>query len=284
MSGDRYTGPLGFSNHSLHRVAIVSGGFDPLHSGHIALLNGAADISDILVVALNSDKWLWRKKGKSFLPWDERREILRHLKMVTNVISFDDVDGTARHAIHKAKEMYPHSHIIFCNGGDRNKGNVPERSLFDDVEYLYGIGGDFKKNSSSWIIDKYMQSKEERVWGYYRVLMARDNVIVKELKIFPGKGMSLQRHFKREEFWWVFDGKCKVRYNFLDDLINRGIYDSNDSEQTKELVKFDRFHIPVEGIHQIYNPYESPCRIIEFQYGEDPDEDDIERFEYYGPI
>lgn len=278
----RFTDPSASIIRFNKRVALVTGGFDPIHSGHIALLNAADDIGDKVCVGINSDMWLERKKGKYLLPADERKIILESMKVVDKVIEFNDDDDSATEAIKLCKHLYPGYEIVFCNGGDRNEGNIPEMTTtFDDVKYMFGVGGVNKQNSSSWITDRFTNNpteKERRRWGWYRVLMERDGVKVKELKVDPGAGMSLQRHFKREELWWVFEGKCDVRYNFMDDLINVGKYQETN-HTTLEV--HDTFKVPVGGIHQIFNPYDVPCRIIEFQYGEDTVEDDIERIEYY---
>ena len=77
------------------KVVVVSGGFDPLHSGHIDYLEGAKQLGDKLIVALNSDEWLTRKKGRPFMPFEERARILETMDMVDNVWGFDDKDGPA---------------------------------------------------------------------------------------------------------------------------------------------------------------------------------------------
>ena len=104
------------------KISVVSGGFDPLHSGHIQYLKASAKIGDHLVVALNSDDWLIAKKGKNFLPFSERKLILQHLEMVDEVIEFDDDElGSCKNALYKIKEKYPSDEIIFCNGETETK-------------------------------------------------------------------------------------------------------------------------------------------------------------------
>ena len=127
------------------KIIIVSGGFDPIHSGHIAYFKDAKALGNKLVVALNSDNWLINKKGKFFMPFEERKVIIENLSSVDSVIDFDDDDiGSATNALIKVKEMYPNDNIAFANGGDRNKGNIPEMSV-DGIEFLFSVGGDDKK-------------------------------------------------------------------------------------------------------------------------------------------
>jgi D-beta-D-heptose 7-phosphate kinase/D-beta-D-heptose 1-phosphate adenosyltransferase len=135
------------------RVVIVTGGFDPVHSGHIAYIRAAAALGETLCVGVNSDEWLTRKKGKAFLPFEERKEIVLALKGVDMVVRFDDSDGSARDCIRKVRLIHPHDHLIFANGGDRTRENIPEMDVGDhDISFVFGVGGEDKKNSSSWIL------------------------------------------------------------------------------------------------------------------------------------
>ena len=145
----------------METVVLVTGGFDPLHSGHLAYFRAAKKLGDKLIVGINSDSWLERKKGKNFLPLSERYEIVSALKYVDNCILFNDEDDTAIEAIRNVIMLYPFDRIIFANGGDRVEGNTPEEdaSLFPekDIIFQYGVGGLDKKNSSSWILQKWEQ-------------------------------------------------------------------------------------------------------------------------------
>ena len=144
------------------KVSLVTGGFDPIHSGHISYFERAKDLSNYLVVGINTNEWLTRKKGQYFLPWIERAEIIRHLDMVDAVISWDDEDDSALGAIAKCLEIS--ERVVFCNGGDRTKTNIPEQKGYDDyprVEFKYGIGGDDKMNSSSWILNNYFDRQRK---------------------------------------------------------------------------------------------------------------------------
>ena len=125
------------------KVSLVTGGFDPIHSGHISYFKRAKDLSNYLVVGVNTEEWLTRKKGQYFQSWKERAEIIRHLDMVDAVISWDDEDDSACGAIAKCLEIA--EVVIFANGGDRGKANTPEVDKYGDhpcVEFAWGIGGD----------------------------------------------------------------------------------------------------------------------------------------------
>ena len=255
------------------KIIIVSGGFDPIHSGHIAYFKSAKSLGDKLVVALNSDQWLINKKGKFFMPFNERKAIIENFADVDKVISFEDDDlGSATNALIKVKEMFPEDDIAFANGGDRNKGNIPEMSV-EGVEFIFSVGGDDKKNSSSWILKKWQYYHEDRIWGSFYNLFEGEGVKVKELIVDPGKGMSFQKHFKRHEIWLVSQGSCVVNYS----------KDSPENRKNVTLNKFDKYIVPLGEWHQITNPFNETCRIIEIQYGEEVVEDDIERIDYYKP-
>ena len=139
-------------------VVLVTGGFDPLHSGHISLLKSAKQIAPMsaLAVGLNSDYWLTKKKGQPFLPLEERITIVRSLEMVDNVLEFSDSDGSAVEAIEQCLQIY--DKVIFANGGDRHNENTPEYERFkndDRVVFRWAVGGLGKVQSSSWILDKW---------------------------------------------------------------------------------------------------------------------------------
>jgi cytidyltransferase-like protein len=112
------------------KIIVVSGGFDPIHSGHIEYFKSAKSLGDKLIVALNSDNWLEKKKGKFFMPFKERESIVKSITYVDEVISFeDDVKGSCINALEKVKLLYPNDQIYFANGGDRNKKNIPEMKV-----------------------------------------------------------------------------------------------------------------------------------------------------------
>lgn len=247
------------------KIVLVTGGFDPIHSGHIAYFEAARKLGDKLIVGVNSDAWLTRKKGRPFLPNWERVNIINNLKMVDQVITFDDSDGSAIDAIARVKAMYPQKHqLIFANGGDRTKDNIPEM-IFDDVEFVFGVGGEDKVNSSSWILDTWRTQRTERQWGYWRVLDEQPGFKVKELVIYPGKKLSMQRHFYRAEHWYIAKGQCDI----LTEL--EGIKNKVNKIQN------ETYLIGNKVWHQGQNNTTESCHIIEVQFGEKCVEEDIER-------
>lgn len=138
------------------RVVLITGGFDPIHSGHIAYFQSAKELGNLLCVGVNSDEWLIRKKGKAFLPFTERSTIVNSIKGVDFVIDFDDTDGSAKDAIRKVRNQFPGADIVFANGGDRTAKNIPEMDIKDDkLIFVFGVGGEDKKNSSSWILNSW---------------------------------------------------------------------------------------------------------------------------------
>jgi len=248
------------------KIVLVTGGFDPLHSGHIAYFKEAKTLGDKLIVGLNSDEWLERKKGRAFMPWNERLCIINNLSMVDEVYTFDDEDNSARHFIQQVKAHYPTAELIFANGGDRTAENIPEMSE-KGVIFKFGVGGDNKKNSSSWILEEWKNPKTKRPWGYYRVLYDLPGTKVKELTVEPGQTLSLQRHQSRNEFWHVSEGKCAVEQT----MPNGYKLPTITLDTQSQLV------IPKNEWHRLYNPFETPCKIVEVQYGVECNEEDIER-------
>ncbi len=144
------------------KISLVTGGFDPIHSGHLRYFERAKDFSGYLIVGLNGDPWLKRKKGQYFQSWTERADIVRHLNMVDAVMAWDDSDDSAIGAISKCLEIS--KQVVFCNGGDRGKENIPEVTGFSDndrVIFEYGVGGTDKLNSSSWILHNYFNRQRK---------------------------------------------------------------------------------------------------------------------------
>jgi cytidyltransferase-like protein len=250
------------------KIVIVTGGFDPLHSGHLAYFRAAKQLGDKLVVGLNSDAWLTRKKGRPFMCMDERFALVSALKSVDEVIVFNDDDGSGCDAIRLISQRYPNDHIVFANGGDRTRDNIPEMAV-EDVEFVFGVGGQDKKNSSSWILEDWNKPRTTRSWGNYRVLHeVGAHTKLKELTVNPKTCLSMQRHDKRAEFWFVAEGEATV-------------YTVDPHSTEHDLLATPAKHqstwIKINEWHQLCNETDEPLRLIEIQYGDQCEEEDIER-------
>ena len=248
------------------KVVLVTGGFDPLHSGHIAYFKAARELGDYLVVGLNSDDWLTRKKGQPFMPIEERMAIVSELECVDEVIGFNDSDNSACAAI--AQVMATKSSqtkVIFANGGDRTKDNIPEM-VFDDVEFVFGVGGEDKKNSSSWILKEWSQPTTHRAWGSYTVLHKGPGWQVKELAFGNEMPLSDQRHFIRSEHWHVIEGNIRMDLEY-----------PNGDRESKTYGPGDSVDIPVLTWHKAYNVGDTTAKVIEVWMGPKLTEEDIER-------
>lgn len=245
----------------MKKIIVVSGGFDPVHSGHILMFNSAKEQGDYLIVGVNSDEWLRRKKGVEFMPWVERAAIVSNFKSVDEVMMFDDSDGTACDLLEQVKKKYPNDIILFANGGDRTIINIPEMNV-QGVNFIFGIGGEHKANSSSWILEKWKYPVTERTWGHYRVLYDIKGCKVKELVVKPGHSLSMQRHQHRAEFWFVSEGEATVHW---------------DEHGSTKIIKHKSEVIHKAEWHKLSNNTDSSLKVVEIQYGALCDESDIER-------
>ena len=250
----------------MDKIVLITGGFDPIHSGHLSLIEESRKVGRV-IIGLNSDSWLTRKKGMPFQSFNERYSILSSLKNILCVIDFDDTDGSAIDAIVKAKKMFPKSQIAFANGGDRTSNNIAEFEYCkqNNIELLFEIGGNTKKNSSSWILSNWVnQNFEKRLWGSFKTLYTDGNTVkVKELLLEPDKSISLQKHQYRNEFWVVVSGIAKIQI-----------------DNTESILKSQNYiHIKPNTLHKLTNVGNDVLKILEVQHGTKCDESDIERFD-----
>lgn len=178
---------------------VISGGFDPIHPGHIAMIEDAAKYGEVHIVA-NSDAWLVRKKGFFFQPWVDRKKILE--AYTPHVHAVDDSDGTVCEALHRIKPDY------FGNGGDRTNKNTPELEVCQkhNIEPIFSLGGG-KYSSSSEVNAK---NKVETRWGWYSVIVDMPKLKVKILNVDAGKTLSLQKHDLRSEFFFMPNGEVRI--------------------------------------------------------------------------
>lgn len=256
----------------MKKIVLATGGFDPVHSGHVEYLREARALGDELVVGLNSDAWLARKKSKPFMPLSERAAVVSGLRYVDRIITdFDDSDNTSCDAIRKVARLNPDAEIVFANGGDRGSANVPELGLQGEIpnlSFAWGTGGTNKANSSSWILQEWKTPKTPRPWGYYRVLHQDGREVkLKEMVVDPGQSLSMQRHAMRSEFWFVTHGTATVyTLDTSSDIDLIGHYTVND-----------HLWIRHNQWHQLANETNEPLRVVEIQYGSDCIEEDIVR-------
>lgn len=246
-------------------TVVATGGFDPIHSGHIHYLKEASLSGTRLIVGVNSDEWLIRKKGKYFMPWEERAAIVRELACVDEVISFDDSDNSAIHALETVKLLHPNDTIIFVNGGDRTSDNIPEMSV-EGITFEFGVGGEDKKNSSSWILKEWSQPSVKRAWGTYTVLDTNGTWQVKELSFDAGKSLSDQRHQHRSEHWHVVSGSILMELDYGMRRTEAKVYWPGQS-----------IDIPKGVWHKATNVGTEPAKVIEVWLGDKLEESDIER-------
>ena len=250
-------------------IIVFTGGFDPIHSGHIEAIKAAQKLGRV-IIGLNSDDWLIRKKGKPFMSFKERFAVLDQFKNILCVIGFDDSDDSASDAIRQAREMFPKSKVIFVNGGDRTKSNISEMAAFKDdpmVEFHFSVGGDNKKNSSSWILSEWKHPTETRGWGKFMTYYESKQAKVKRLIIEPGKSISMQYHNHRAEFWFIESGVGEI-YTL----------DNDGGETSKcKISKHETYKVEKTLWHRLENFGDEDLCVIEIQYGDQCTEDDIIR-------
>ena len=251
------------------KAVLVTGGFDPIHKGHIEYLRDAKKLGDILYVGLNSDHWLTRKKGKPFMDLENRAMVIQSLDMVDEVIIFNDEDNSSCHAIHQTLQFY--DEVIFANGGDRLLSNIPEYEKYKNdkrVKFVFNVGGD-KTESSSWLLDRWRSPKTNRKWGYYKDLYLGEGFKVKELVIEPFSCLSMQRHEHRSELWNLVSGSAEIHMGIGEEKM---IYELHNDASC--LIEKGEWHMGC-------NMTDKPAHIVEIWRGETNKltEKDIERIQ-----
>lgn len=253
------------------KVIILSGGFDPVHEGHISMFAEAKAYYDYVIVGVNSDSWLTRKKGKPFMQREARISVLESIKYIDKVLTFDDSDGTAISLLQDCRRLYPHCNLTFGNGGDRSNKNYPEVDfcLSNSITLNDTVGGNNKLNSSSILLDNWKNTVAQREWGMWKVLQqyTPNKIKIKELVVEPHKSLSWQKHQHRSEVWFVKEGIATVH---LSDYSDKDI-------SAKTLCETDVLIIPIARWHRLSNETDKTLSIIEIQYGSDCLESDIIR-------
>lgn len=131
------------------RAVIVSGGFDPIHKGHIEYLKLASDLGDKLICILNNDNFLKLKKGKPFMDISNRYAVVSNLKFVDETYISIDEDTTVCKTLENIALMYPNYELIFAKGGDRFKDEIPEKDICDkyNIKIVDRLGDKIESSS-----------------------------------------------------------------------------------------------------------------------------------------
>lgn len=257
----------------MYDYALVSGGFDPVHIGHVQMFKEAGKLADKVVVLLNSDDWLVRKKGKAFMDAEHRKSILEEMECVHKVIiQSSDNDDSSSNAIMNFAIQNPEAKICFCNGGDRKDNKtIRESSTCDQysIALEYGVGGNYKAASSSDLLDKYTTDVVERPWGRYKQLYSGEGYVVKELEIDPGKELSDQFHLHRSEHWIVLKGIGHLKQGPTRQMAEREFY----------IPEGESVFLRPAQTHKLSNPGQIPLRIVEVWSGDILEEADIQRLD-----
>ena len=255
-----------------YNFALVSGGFDPVHVGHLRMFQDAKKLADEVIVLLNNDDWLVKKKGKPFMNQNQRKEILEEFKSISEVIIQTSSEPSSSLAIEDFVKKNTNKSICYCNGGDRsNIENIRESEVCKKlkVNLEFGIGGENKIESSSDLTKNYLGNIEKRPWGNYHIIARNLGYQIKEIKVSVNSKLSLQKHQNRAEFWQIIKGNCKVTVG----------------EKEYELEDNNNIYIPKDTIHRIENTGNQELIFVEIRLGKDIKEEDIVRIEDdYGRI
>lgn len=253
------------------KTVAVSGGFDPIHIGHVRMFENARKLGDRLVVILNNDNWLRAKKGFAFMPEEERAEIIKAFPFVDDVVITNHVPNDPDRSVRRELEQLKPD--IFANGGDRkNENDIPEAAVCKKygIEMVFNIGYGGKVQSSSWLTNAVKDvGREIRPWGQFRVLDAGKGYWTKTIVVDPGHRLSLQSHEHRKEYWFCVRGSA---------IAERGELKGGKPVITEKKVlgEGDSFVVDTKHLHRLSS--ETGATVVEVALGE-PTESDIVRYE-----
>lgn len=248
------------------KIVTVSGGFDPIHVGHIRMFKEARSLGDKLVVILNNDNWLRAKKGFTFMPEQERAEIIRHFPFVDDVVITKHLpDDSDRSVCRELREIKP---TVFANGGDRFADDVPEAKLCAElgIKMHFMVGGG-KAQSSSWLTGNIPGKITKKPWGSMEMFRYSDKWWIKTITVEPKQRLSLQKHSKRSEIWICLEGDVTAEISGKQHPMYVG-----------DIVNFDK-----GTMHRLSS--KNGGTIVEVAHGEEVSEKDITRLsDDYGRV
>ena len=238
---------------------VVSGGFDPIHVGHLKMFKEASELAPKLIVIVNNDNFLIEKKGYVFMPIAERMEIIQGFDVVDIVVESMDKDLTVCKTL---KWLAKKENVkIFANGGDRNNtDSIPEADVCreNNIAMKFNVGGGKIQSSSSLVAKEIIKP-----WGSYKTFEKDKDFLVKRITIAPGEALSLQSHKHRSEHWLVVSGVATVECDGEKSCLNQ----------------LESISIPQGAKHRLSNESKEFLQVIEVQFGEHLSEIDITRYE-----
>lgn len=240
-------------------AVVISGGFDPIHIGHLRMIQEASKLGNKLIVIANSDRFLIDKKGYAFMSIEERIEILEGFEGVDKAVESIDKDMT----VCKTIEWLAQEEDIACfaNGGDRkNEADIPETIICSkyNIEMEFNVGGGKIQSSSSLVGGEVIKP-----WGSYKTFEKGEGYLLKRMTVNPGEILSLQSHNHRSEFWYVAEGIATVECD----------------ESVFDIKEYESASIPLNSKHRLSNNSDKVLKVIEVQIGNILSEDDITRYE-----
>ena len=255
------------------RWVAVSGGFDPIHIGHVRMFEEARRLGDKLVIILNNDNWLRAKKGYVFMPQKERAELLRAFPSVDRVYITDHKKLTADTSVSRAlAKLKP---AFFANGGDRKSTkDIPEAAVCKKlgIAMAFNVGKGGKVQSSSWMISAARRPAAEtrRPWGKFFGWDAGKEWYLKTVYVAAGKRLSLQYHNHRSELWILAEGDATATI------------EANGKSVRVPLIKGQVFSVPTRTLHRLESKRGGV--IVEVALGEFDEEDIVRLHDDYGRL